>query len=272
VRPGAAPRGPRREPELGPTPHYTEAPRWSLGQEFAPPVAESEQGLPGPSAKMVHATKVVAMSALGAAAFLHVVRYILLLINRTVLLNPWLAAAGTWLGVAASVVAIFSVVTVALVLINWLIARRAAAYERIGGTEPRRRWWLRLASLVPVLNLFWAPVFVMELATVENRLRVLRRPIITWWSVWAVATLIAVWSIATSFTTDPQGIADNTITTTLAYLAGMAALRYVDEVYLRFEGSAVERPGQRWVVAEPPPGPAPDSAVAVEENDEEPAA
>jgi Domain of unknown function (DUF4328) len=221
---------------------------------------------------MVHATTVVAMSALGAAALLHVVRYILLLINRTVLLNPWVAAAGTWLGVAAGVVAIFAVLTVALVLINWLIARRAAGYERVGGTEPRRRWWLRLASGVPVLNLFWAPVFVMELASVDNRLPAVRRPIIIWWVVWAVATLIAVWSIATSFATDPQGIADNTITTTLAYLAGMAALRYVNEVYLSFEGSVADRPRQRWMVADPAAEPLSDSAVAVEENDEEPAA
>lgn len=37
--------------------------------------------------------------ALGAAALMHVVRYILLLINRTVLLNPWVAIGGSWLGI-----------------------------------------------------------------------------------------------------------------------------------------------------------------------------
>jgi len=213
---------------------------------------------------MVHTTMTVAMSALAAAALLHLIRYVLLLINRTVLLNRWVAAAGTWLGVAASVVAVFAVLAVALVLINWLIARRLVAYERAGDSEPRPRWWLRLASLVPVLNLFWAPVFVMELATAEDRLPVLRRRIITWWAVWAVATLAAVWSIATSFTSDPQGIADNTITTTIAYLAGLAALVYAGKVYVGFEGSADVRPGRRWVITE--------SAVPVEESPEEPAA
>lgn len=257
---------------MGPAPRYSHTPRWGLNQEFVSTAAESDQIRPGPSAKMVHATTVVAMSALGAAAFLHVVRYILLLINRTVLLNPWVAAAGTWLAVAASVVALFAVVTVAVVLINWLITRRATVYERVGGTEPRRRWWLWLASLVPVLNLFWTPVFVMELAAAENRLRVLRRPIITWWVVWAAATLMAAWSIATSFTADPQGIADNTITTTLAYLAGMAALRYVHRVYLAFEGSTADRLVRRWVVADAMAEPEPEPTVPVEGNDEEPAA
>lgn len=272
VRPGAAPRPKRRDQEPGPTPRYSYTPRWGLNQEFAAPVVEVDQAQAGPSTKMVQASTVVAMSALGAAAVLHIVRYVMLLINRTVLLNPWVAAAGTWLAVAASVVAAFAVVTVALVLTNWLITRRATAYERVGGIEPRPRWWLWLATLVPVLNLFWTPVFVMELATTEKRLRALRRPIITWWVIWAVATLIAGWSIATSFTTDPQGIADNTITTILAYLAGMAALRYVHRVYLAFEGSTAEQPGRRWVVADVAAQPAPDDAVPVEGNDEEPAA
>jgi hypothetical protein len=272
VRPGAAPRPKRHDQVPGPTPRYSYTPRWGLNQEFATPAVESDRAQVGPSAKTVHAASVVAMSALGAAAFLHIVRYIMLLINRTILLNPWVAAAGTWLAVAASVIAGFAVVAVALVLIKWLITRRATAYERAAGTEPRPHWWLWLASLLPVLNLFWTPVFVMELAATEKRLGALRRPIITWWVIWTVATLIAGWSIATSFTSDPQGIADNTITTILAYLAGMAALRYVHRVYLAFVGSTAELPGRRWVVADATTQSAPDDAAPAEGNDEEPAA
>lgn len=249
-----------------------QTPRWGLDQEFAPTVVEADEARPGPSPTMLRNAIKVAAIALGAAALMHVVRYILLLINRTVLLNPWVAGAGTWLGVAASVVAVFAVLAVALVLINWFIARRAVAYERAGTTDPRRRWWLRLASLVPVLNLFWAPVFVIELATTENRWPRLRKPIVTWWAVWAVATLLSVFSIATSFTRDPQGIADNTVTTTIAYLAGLAALICVDKVYLAFAGAEADQPGHRWLPTEPGTQHETDSASAVERNDEEPAA
>ncbi|MEZ0052728.1 hypothetical protein ABIA30_003750 [Mycobacterium sp. MAA66] len=274
VRPGAAPATRRPQQPLGPTPHYNQTPRWGLDQEFEQIVAEPEEVRTGPSQTMVQTATVVAIGALAAAALIHVVRYVLLLINRTILLNPWVAGAGTWLGVAASVIAAFAVVTVAVVLTNWLVARRAEAYERVGATEPRQRWWLRLASLVPVLNLFWAPVFVIELATVENRLRRLRRSIVTWWAVWVVATLLAVWSVATSFTSDPQGIADNTVSTTVAYLAGLAALVLVHKVYSGFEGAEVGLPGQRWVITDPgtPSESAPDSVVPVEQDDEEPAA
>ena len=36
--------------------------------------------------------------------------------------------------------------------------------------------------------------------------------------------MVSVFSIATSFTTDAQGIADNTVTTIVAYLLALAAL------------------------------------------------
>ena len=50
------------------------------------------------------------MVVLGVAALVHVVRYALLIVNRSVLLNPWVAGAATWLGVAVSVIAVFMVV------------------------------------------------------------------------------------------------------------------------------------------------------------------
>lgn len=271
MRPGAAPPARATPRDPGPTPHYGQTPRWGLTQDFAPEMTASEPDRTGPSPAMVHTTMAVAMGALAAAALLHLVRYVLLLINRTVLLNRWVAAAGTWLGVAASVIALFAVVAAAVVLVNWLIARRTIAYERVGGSEHRPASLLRLGCLLPVLNLFWAPVFVMELATVEGRLSVLRRRIITWWAVWAVATLLSIWSIATSFTGDPQGIADNTVTTTIAYLCCLATLVYVSRVYLGFEGSSEARPSRRWVMSEMSGAPG-ESDVPVEESTKEPAA
>jgi hypothetical protein len=209
-----------------------------------------------------------------------VVRYALLIVNRSVLLNPWVAGVATWLGVAVSVLAVFTVVASAVVLTNWLIARRAAAYARHGRAEPRPAWALRLGCLWPLSNLLWAPVFVIELARIEDRLKWLNRPIVQWWLVWIASTAVSGWSIATSFTTDPQGIADNTVTTIVAYLLALAALLLAMKVFLGFERQPVERAAKRWVIvadknaapAEKPPVAEPEPASAVESEGQNPAA
>lgn len=280
VRPGPAPKQRRHQPPLGPTPHYDHIPRWGLTEVFDEQVVEQEKTRRGPSTGTVQGVAAIAMIALGAAALMHVVRYILLLINRTVLLNPWVAIAGSWLGVAASVVALFTVLAVAIVLTNWLIARRAAAYHRAGTTDPRRRWVLWVGCLVPVVNMFLAPVFVTEMATAENRMSALRRPIGIWWSIWAVSGLVVIWSIAGMFATDPQGIADSTEVTVIAYLMGMLALATVLRVYHTFERTQADAPAHRWVVVgaeetdetDETAVSATESAVPVEPAPEEPAA
>ena len=89
-----------------------------------------------------------------------------------------------------------------------------------------------------VVNLAWAPVFVIELAGVEERLTWLRRPIVVWWLVWVASTAVSVFSIATSFATDAQAIADNTVMTTVAYLLALAALLLADEGLRRVRAAA----------------------------------
>jgi hypothetical protein len=280
VRPGAAPPPRRRRRPLGPTPRYAVIPRWGLLDQFQPPEQHPLPRRGYPSIAGVRATLIATMAVLGVAALVHVVRYALLIVNRTVLLNPWVAGAATWLGVAVSVIAMFTVVASAVVLTNWLSARRGAAHAHHGLEEPRPVWALRVGCLVPVVNLLWAPVFVLELAGVEGRLDWLRRPIVAWWAVWVASTAVSVFSIATSFTMDPQGIADNTVTTTVAYLLALAVLLLAMKVFLGFERQPVERPARRWVIvadeqappAEKQPESEPGPAVPVESEGQNPAA
>ncbi|MGP4056324.1 DUF4328 domain-containing protein [Mycobacterium sp. 4D054] len=265
VRPGAPPRPRRGRRDLGPTPRYQTIPRWGLVEQFDTPV---EQTAPrtGPSATAVRMTLVMAAAALGAAAFVHLVRYVLLIINRSVLLHPWIAGAATWGGVAVSVVAAFMTVAGIVVLMNWLIARRAAAFGHLGQPEPRSRWMLRLGCLIPFVNLLWAPVFVTELAGAEERQRRLQRPILLWWLLWVASTAVSVFAFATSFTADPQGIADNTVATVVAYLVAAAAVLAALRVFLGFERQPVERPSRRWVMVEAMPGKPAHRAVAEDEG------
>jgi hypothetical protein len=244
-------------------------PRWGLAEHFDSAEQQQAPLRVGPSISMVRATVIATMVALGVAALVHVVRYGLLIVNRSMLLNPWVAGAPTWLGVAVSVIAMFLVVATAVVLTNWLIARRAAAFAYRGHPEPRPLWALRAGCLVPVVNLAWAPVYVMELAAVEDRLTWLRRPIVVWWLVWLASTVVSAFSIATSFTTDAQGIADNTVTTIVAYLLALAALLLATKVFEGFERQPVERPSKRWVIVAAEPASPADKAA---EPESEPAA
>lgn len=206
---------------------------------------------------MVRATLIATMAVLGVAAFVHLVRYALLIVNRGTLLNPWVAGAATWIGVAVSVIAIFMIVATAVVLTNWLIGRRAAAYAYRGKPDPRPVGTLRAGCLVPLVNLAWAPVFVIELAGVEERLNWLRRFIAVWWLAWVASTAVSVFSIATSFATEAQAIANNTVTTIVAYLLALAAVLLVMKVFDGFERQPVEKPSKRWVIV-------PDDRVGTE--------
>ncbi len=276
VRPGAAPPPRSHRRPLGPTPRYSVIPRWGLVEHFEAPELQTAPPRTGPSLAMVRVVLLTTMVVLGVAALVHVVRYALLIVNRSVLLNKVVGFAATWVGVLASVVAMFMVVASAVVLTNWLISRRAAAFAHHRRDDPRPSSALRAGCLVPVVNLFWAPVFVIELAAVEERLNWLRRPIVVWWIVWIVSTAVAGFSIATSFTQDPQGIADNTVTTIVGYLLGLAALLLAMKVFLGFERQPVEKPSKRWVIVRTDQK---DAAASVEnqaedqsEADPEPAA
>jgi hypothetical protein len=272
VRPGA-PQERRRRRVLSPTPRYRANPGWGLYHDIGPvPSAPAIHPI-GPSADFVRSTLRATAIVLAVAAGIHAVRYILLVINRTTLLHPLVAGAALWLGVAASVAALAAVIRCAIVLTRWLIARRLAVYTHYRRDDPRKPGELRAGCLVPLVNLVWAPVYVIETATIEGLYSRLRKPIIVWWVLWVLSTLVAVFAIATSLATDAQGIADNTVTSTLAYLLALAVVLAVARVHEGFVRKPVDRPAHRWVVVESPAQPpAPQQAAVVGPEDQQPAA
>ena len=249
------------------------------------PIPQAAPPPAGPSTARVAAALRITAIVLAVAAAAHALRYVLLIINRTILLHPVIAGIGVWFGVLASFAALVAVVWCAVVATRWLIARRAAAYGHRRLEDPRPAWMLWAGCLVPVANLLWAPVFVIETAGFEGIYSRLRRPINIWWILWVLSTLLSAFAIATSFATDAQGIADNTVRTTLSYLLALATVVALTRVYEGFVRKPVDRSAHRWVVVptEPAPGPATASApesefteaepdVAVETRDREPAA
>ena len=152
---GPVPRRPprRRRRESGPHPALCGDP--ALGSRRAIRHRRLEQQAEprrGPSIAALRTTLVATIAVLGLAALVHVVRYALLIINRSVLLNPVVAWLATWLGVLVSVAALFLVFASVVLLTNWLIARRSAAFKHVGRQEHRPLWALRAGCLVPLVE------------------------------------------------------------------------------------------------------------------------
>lgn len=248
-------------------------PRWGLADRVdqAGPAAVAAAPKSGPSAATVRTTLFATLLTLCIAALVFVVRYVLLIINRNILLHSWVAGASVWLGYLASVAALAAVGTSAVQLIRWLIARRTAALHHAGLPELRSVRGLWAGCLVPLANLFWAPVYVIELARIEDHYARLQRPITVWWLVWVLSNAISIFAIATSWVSDAQGIANNTVMMVLAYLCAAAAIAAITRVFEGFELKPVERPAHRWLVV-PDDGPAGAPSGAVELAGQEPAA
>ena len=251
-------------------------PRWGLADRVEPAAVAAEKPTQtGPSAPVVRTTLFLSVLVLSIAALVYVVRYVLLVINRNILLNSIVAIAADWLGVLASVSAIAAVITAGVTLVRWLIARRAAVFAHHALPEQRSVRAMWAGCVVPLANLLWAPVYVIELATIEGHYARLQRPIRQWWIAWIFSYVVSTFAIVTSFATDAQGIGNNTMLMVFAYLLAAATVAAVARVFEGFERKPVARPAHRWVVVEPDhPGRAAAraSAVPVELEGQEPAA
>ena len=199
------------------------------------------------------------------AALAHILRYLLLLINRTRLLPPLVANGTLLMGVLVSLAAIVAVIVTAAVMTSWLIGRRAEVFRFHGRADPRSEWELWAGCLIPVVNLVWAPVFLIELARAEHSQARLRAPITMWWIAWIFSTAISAWAIWTSSASEPQGIADNTVTVIIAYLMGLAVLLLLWRLFDGFVRKPVERPLHRWVIVpDDQRAPSPDSDAPID--------
>lgn len=254
MRPGPPPPPRARRRPLGPTPRYQYIPRWGLADQIAPSVPHAERTrVRRASATAVRATLLAATAIFALAALVHIGRYLLLLINRTILLSPWIATPALWIGVLVSLAAIAAVFVTAVVLTSWLIDRRATVFAYYNPAlrdrpDPRPEWSLWAGCLIPVVNLVWAPVFVIELAHAEQSQARQRGPILVWWIAWVVSTAVSGWAIWTSSASEPQAVADNTVTVIIAYAAGMASLLLLWRVFEGFVRMPAGRSLHRWVI------------------------
>jgi hypothetical protein len=310
VRPGPPPPPRRRRRPLGPTPRYLVIPRWGLQDRIEPDAGKRGSAVrQAPPPARVHAALLATVLTLGVAVLIHLIRYLLLIINRNSLLNWLVADAAALLSVLASLAAIAAVITYAILLTRWLIARRAAAFAHRGRSETRSPWALRIGCLLPpsaaiafaimfavilvtfghspswalmagcvvlcclpLLGMVWSLVYVIELAKTEDHYSRLRATIWGWWLLWLLSSATSVFASVTSGAQDVQGIANNTVAMIVAYLLALASALATAKVYEGFERKPVERPAHRWVVVADDGTGTSKPAPAVELTGAEPAA
>lgn len=187
------PRPPRRPRPPG-IPAYRGIPGWGLIDP--PPAAE-----PGPDAELeaarerLRAALVVTAWTLTASVVLHVLRYAVLMINRDQPISATVDIGTAVAVIAVGVAAIGAYLWATVDFVRWLRAERAAAYRRVGGSEPRPLWQIILMAGVPVVHLVGAAILGAELIRLDDdpdhRPR-LRARLTRIWVAWLIVTAVAV--------------------------------------------------------------------------------
>lgn len=189
-----APR-PRRQ-RVGPTliPRYPYLPQWGLRDT---PPADLAQPPERASADLGWAWRVVGI-ALACSAGAHLLRYLVVVVNRDRPVAGWIdTVTGTlvlFCGIAALLAFIYATVRFAL----WVSAWRESSFSAAELAEPRRRWVLILFSVVPVVNLVTAPLLILEAVAVHRELQGprTRRRLTRIWVAWVMVNVVAAVALA----------------------------------------------------------------------------
>ncbi|MBF6356830.1 DUF4328 domain-containing protein [Nocardia higoensis] len=242
-----------RPRSLGPTPRYREIPRWGLRDvpAAAAPASHHRVERYAPRAERL---LLITASLFGAAALAETVRYLVLLRNRTRLIDPTVLAVSDVLVWICSIGAAVSALTAAVALTGWLVRLRRRAYARSGATDPRSPIAIAFGCLVPVVNLLWPGVYLIEAAGAHEDPR-LARAVRIWWFAWVADGLLVaaalLWRTADSLQVQADGVAFTAFTD--AFAAGVAVLTLA--VVRHFDGRDLRgraRMAHRWVVTVDP--------------------
>lgn len=242
-------------------PRYVYLPTWGL---YDTPIDETEssRGSTRLGTALTSAFH-IAGAIFVASALAHLLRYLLLVINRSTTLPGWLIATSTALVLVAGLFAIGGLVHATVVFVRWLIAVRADTYADAGHLDPRRRWQVIVLSAIPLVNIVGAPVLLHEAAAMaaggpagptgvdgQARDRLVRL-----WVGWAVVNIVAVttaitwWVAAASGSIQTGANALLLVIVTAAVSAAFAfwAARRLPRL---FTAEAQQpAPARRWVVA-----------------------
>lgn len=236
------------------TPRYTYIPHWGLRDVPAVEEQPSRQRPLQALTDRVHRLLIVVAVAFAVAAIAELGRYLILLYNRSRLVEPLLLAFSDALVNVAALIAPILALLAALAAIGWLLEFRRATYARLRRRDPRPKWFVAAGCLVPVANLLWPGVFLTEVLAHRDDPRLLRAARI-WWGSWVVggvlATAALVWRSADSLQAKADGVLLTALTDVVAAAVAVATLWVLRSTEGRdLRGN--RRIASRWVVAADP--------------------
>ncbi len=237
----------------GPTPRYTEVPRWGLLDPPPAPARTPARPLRGIAESRDVLLVLTALAFLVAAAAEYG-RYLILLRNRTTLIPSWLLWISDMSVWVFGVIAPLCALATALALVAWLIEARKTAFAAQGRRDPRRRWTVIAGCLVPGVNLIWPGVFLTELVGAKPDPRA-ERAVRIWWAAWVASGLILVaatlWRDASSLQAEADGVSFTAFSDLCAAAFAVLTLwtvRLLEGRDLR----GAPRSAHRWVMAADP--------------------
>ncbi|WP_459954837.1 DUF4328 domain-containing protein [Nocardia sp. IFM 10818] len=261
----ARPPGRRAHPDRTPprramspeTPRYTEIPRWGL-QDRPPQQAVAPQRRLDRLAARIPRLLTLTAVVFGLAALAELLRYGILLRNRTRLIHPWVVWGSDAAVLVSGVLALVFALVSAVALVAWLTRTRRAAYTAAGEQDPRSPRSLALGCLVPGVNLIFPGVFLTEAARVRSEAGGLLRVVRIWWGAWVLNGALVVIALLYKFAGSLQVEADGVLFTVWTNLvaAGVAVLTlWVVRAFAGEDLRGRELTVKRWLIA--PAGPEP---------------
>ncbi|MFD4440647.1 DUF4328 domain-containing protein [Nocardia sp. NPDC058519] len=238
---------------LGPTPRYTQTPRWGLLDPPPSAARTPERPLRGIAVRRDRLL-LATMFAFLLAGLAEYGRYLILLQNRARLIPGWLLWISDATVLVFGIIAPICALVTAVSLVAWLIEARTIVFTAYGKRDPRKRWSLIAGCLVPGVNLIWPGVFLTELLGADPDPRS-HRAVRIWWAAWALSGLLLIaatlWRDASTLQAEADGVSFTGFTNLCA--AGFAVLtlwmvRTLEGRDLRGE----VRSAHRWVMAADP--------------------
>ncbi|WP_405159658.1 DUF4328 domain-containing protein [Nocardia sp. NBC_01499] len=238
------------------TPRYTRIPRWGLLDPPPRPAAAAPRPLTGLT-KWASALLITTAALFAVAVVAELLRYLLLLRNRTRLIHPAVLFCSDALVIGAALLALLFALVTAVAVVGWLVDARRAAFREAGLADPRSVRTLVLGCVIPVVNLLWPGVFLTEIVAQRSDPRALRA-IRIWWAAWVFGGVVAVaalvWRTADSLQVKADGVMFTAFTDLVAAAVALLTLAMMRAVEER-DVLGRSRTARRWLIAVDPPVP-----------------
>jgi hypothetical protein len=208
------------------TPRYTEIPRWGL-RDLAPQPAPARRRRLAMLTERVTRLLIATTLLFALAAAAEFGRYLILMQNRTRLIQPVLVYLSDWSVWFFSGLALVFALLCAIGLVGWLTDIRRDAYARSGRRDPRGLWMLLCGCVIPLVNLVWPGAFLTELARERDDPRLLQAVRI-WWCAWVLNGVMALaalcWHTAGTLQAQANGVIFTVYTDLVAAVVGVLSL------------------------------------------------